>query len=160
MTRGPSIPESWASGSRRCGRASTSSGGVFDLAALRARLESLEVETARPDLWDDRENAERVNREKNAVEREVALYDALDENLEETETLLELAREEADADSLREVAEQCTQISLALEDVELRQLLGGEYDDKAAIVSINSGAGGTDAADWAEMLLRMYSALG
>jgi peptide chain release factor 2 len=137
-------------------RASTSSGGVFDLAALRARLEALEVESARPDLWDDRENAQRVNREKNAVEHEVALYDALDRNLEEAETLLELAREEQDAASLREVAEQCAAIDVTLDDVELRQLLGGEYDDSTAIVSINAGAGGTDAADWAEMLLRMY----
>ena len=138
-------------------RVLTSSGGGFDLAALRVRLEALEAETARPDLWDDRENAERVNREKNAVGREVALYDSLDAELEETETLLDLAREEGDAATLREVVTQCAAIDAALGDVELRQLLGGEYDNRAAIVSINSGAGGTDAADWAEKLLRMYS---
>ena len=111
---------------------------------------------ARPDLWDDRENAERVSREKNALDREVGLYDRLDVELEDVETLLELAREEQDADTLGEVAEHCELIEAQLADVELRQLLGGEYDDSTAIVSINSGAGGTDAADWAEMLLRMY----
>jgi peptide chain release factor 2 len=98
-----------------------------------------------------------VNREKNAVERELALYDSLDADLEEAETLLELAREEGDTASLAEVTEQCAAIDAALGDVELRQLLGGPYDDSTAIVSINSGAGGTDAADWAEMLLRMYA---
>ena len=64
--------------------ASASSGGGFDLAALRVRLEALEAETARPDLWDDRENAERVSREKNAVAREVSLYDSLDGELEDS----------------------------------------------------------------------------
>jgi len=97
-----------------------------------------------------------VNREKNAVEREVSLYDSLDSDIEEVETLLELAREEGDADSLTEAAGQCDTIEAALDGVELRQLLGGEHDDSTAIISINSGAGGTDAADWAEMLLRMY----
>jgi peptide chain release factor 2 len=136
--------------------ASTSSGGVFDLDALRSRLADLETETARPDLWNDRENAERVSREKNSIEGEVALYDRLDGALEEVETLLELAIEASDADSLSEVAEQCEAIEVPLADMELRQLLGGEHDAANAIVSINSGAGGTDAADWAEMLLRMY----
>lgn len=139
-----------------CAAGSTSSGGVFDLAALRARLEGLEAETARPDLWDDRENAERVNREKNAVEREVEVYDSLDAGLEEVETLLELGRDEGDADLLQEARERCEAIDASLAEVELRQLLGGEHDDSNAIVSINSGAGGTDAADWAEMLMRMY----
>jgi len=124
--------------------------------ALRARLEGLEAETARPDLWDDRENAERVNREKNAVEREVSVYDSLDAGLEEVETLLELGRDEGDADLLQEARERCEAIDASLVEVELRQLLGGEHDDSNAIVSINSGAGGTDAADWAEMLMRMY----
>jgi len=149
----------WGSSRSRsagCAADSTSSGGVFDLAALRARLDALEAETARPDLWDDRENAERVNREKNAVEREVGLYDALDTDLEEIETLLELGREEGDLDLLAEASQRCGAIDASIEEVELRQLLGGEYDDATAIVSINSGAGGTDAADWAEMLLRMY----
>ena len=78
-----------------------------------------------------------MNREKNALEREIGLYDSLDAVLEEAETLLELAEEEADGAALREVAEQCDGADARLEEVELRQLLGGEYDQKAAIVSIN-----------------------
>ena len=126
------------------------------MTSLRARFEELEAETANPDLWNDRERAEKVSREKTSVERELALYDDIDAEIEEVETLFELAAEEADAESLREAATSCEGVEGKLADVEIRQLLGGEYDHSSAIVSINSGAGGTDAADWAEMLLRMY----
>jgi peptide chain release factor 2 len=107
----------------RCKRGLPSSGGVFDVDRMRARLAALEREVARPDLWDSREQAERTLREKSAVEREIGMFDAATEELERAE---------------------------------LRRLLGGEHDAANAIVSINSGAGGTDASDWAEMLLRMY----
>ena len=126
------------------------------MTALRARLEALEAESARPDLWNDRDRAQRVSRDKTAVERELALYDELAAGLDDVEALAELAREETDAETLREAADQCERLGDRLADAELRQLLGGEYDAATAIVSINSGAGGTDAADWAEMLMRMY----
>ena len=87
----------------------------------------------------------------------MALFDALETALEEAEVLLELGSEEDDAATLAEVAEKLSAAARDLEQVELRRLLGGEHDASNAIVSINSGAGGTDACDWAEMLLRMYS---
>lgn len=133
-----------------------SSGGGFDLEGLRARLEELEGETARPDLWEDRENAERVNREKNRLEGELRFYDDLGEALEEAELLLELADEADDEDARHEVVAKFDAVELILEDAELRQLLGGEHDFSNALLSVNSGAGGTDACDWAEMLMRMY----
>lgn len=143
-----------------CARASASSGGVFDVEGLRAKLASLEEESARPDLWDDREAAERVLRDKSRIEREVTLFDNLESSLEDAEVLLELALEADDADSLREVDEKLAAAAGDFEDVELRRLLGGEHDANNAIVSINAGEGGTDACDWAEMLLRMYSRWG
>jgi len=97
-----------------------------------------------------------VLREKRAVERELAVFDSLAELLEEVEVLLELAAEADDAGTLGEGAEKLGEAEAALEDAELRRLLGGEHDASNAILSINSGAGGTDACDWAEMLLRMY----
>ena len=131
-------------------------GGVFDLDGLRARHEELQTATADPDLWTDRERAERVSREKNSVERELALYDELDDALSDAEALLELAEEADDESSRVEVLERCDDAERRLAEAELRQMLGGEHDLASAIISINSGAGGTDACDWAEMLLRMY----
>lgn len=142
--------------SAACGRDSTSSGGVFDVASLRAQLEELENEMARPDLWDDREAAEGVGRKKNAVESELRLHDRIEEGLDDAQASLELAEEEDDDSLLAEGMNQCFELEVVLEQAEVQQLLGGEYDGTDVLLSINSGAGGTDACDWAEMLLRMY----
>ncbi len=99
-------------------------------------------------------------RDKSRVEREVKLFDGLESSLEDAEVLLELATEADDADALQEVDEKLTAAGSDFEDVELRRLLGGDHDASNAIVSINAGEGGTDACDWAEMLLRMYSRWG
>lgn len=139
-----------------CERDSTSSGGGFDVAGLRAQLGEYENEMARPDLWDDPEAAQQIGRKKTAVERELALHDRVETSLDDAEVLLELAAEEDDADVIGEVAFKCGEVSDLLEAAELQQLLGGPYDSFNALLSINSGAGGTDASDWAEMLLRMY----
>jgi peptide chain release factor 2 len=136
--------------------ASTSSGGVFDVQGLRARLEELDVEMARPDLWDDPETAQAVGRQKTSVERELELHDRVETGLDDAEVLLELAEEESDQDAGLEVVQRCDEVERVLEEAELQQLLGGEYDASNALLSINAGAGGTDACDWAEMLLRMY----
>lgn len=111
---------------------------------------------ARPDLWDDPEVAQTVGRKKNAVERELGLHDRVETSLDDAEVLLELAQEAEDLETLEEVVEKCAEVATVLEDAELQQLLGGEYDASDALLSINSGAGGTDACDWAEMMLRMY----
>lgn len=111
---------------------------------------------ARPEFWDDREGAEKTARRKSELESEIQLYDEVEAFLEEAAILLELAAEADDQDSRCEASEKFSQVKGALEKAELRQLLGGEYDSSDAILSINSGAGGTDACDWAEMLMRMY----
>ncbi|MFP6654178.1 MAG: peptide chain release factor 2 [Myxococcota bacterium] len=130
--------------------------GRLDLAGLRRQLEELDAEMARPDLWDDREAAQTVGRRKNEVERELALYDRVGTGLDDAEVLLELAEEAEDSETAAEAALKCDDVNRVLEDAELQQLLGGEHDASNALLSINSGAGGTDASDWAEMLLRMY----
>ncbi|MED5261427.1 MAG: peptide chain release factor 2 [Myxococcota bacterium] len=130
--------------------------GVFDLDSLRTRRDDLESETLKPDFWTDRARAEKLSREKTAVERELDLYTRLDAALEDAEVLLELAEEADDADSRSEAQVRMQQAEDQLVEAELRQLLGGEHDSSNAILSINSGAGGTDACDWAEILLRMY----
>ncbi|MGE4606914.1 MAG: peptide chain release factor 2 [Myxococcota bacterium] len=130
--------------------------GVFDADSIRERLEALETETARPDLWEDPEAAGRIMRDKRDVERDVAFFDSLQASLDDAEVLLELAAEADDAATRSEASEKLDEAARTLEDAELRRMLGGEQDLSNAIVSINSGAGGTDACDWAEMLMRMY----
>ncbi|MEM7408982.1 MAG: peptide chain release factor 2 [Myxococcota bacterium] len=130
--------------------------GIFDLASLRERVVSLEGESADPELWNDRERAERVLREKRNAERELAHVDGLNAAFDDVEVLLELAAEADDDETRVEAGEKLDATASELDDAELRRLLGGEHDGGGAIVSINAGAGGTDACDWAEMLLRMY----
>ncbi len=133
-----------------------SSGGVFDVPALRSRLTDLEGEASRPDLWEKREEAERVLREKSALEREIDTFEQLAAALEEAQVLLELAQEADDRAAFEEAIAKIESVEQHLDAAELRRLFGGEHDFSNAIVSINAGEGGTDATDWAEMLLRMY----
>ena len=95
-------------------------------------------------------------REKGSVERQLAMFDAAATQLDDAAVLLELGQEENDAATLAEVGQKLDALGRELDAAELRLLLGGEHDRGNAIISINSGAGGTDACDWAEMLLRMY----
>ena len=122
-----------------CAPASTSSGGVFDLPRLKARGEELEQETARPDFWSDREQAEKISRERNRVARDLDFYERLAAAIDDSGVLLELATEARDDDTLAEVAQKVAEASDTLEEAELRQLLGGEHDAADAILSINSG---------------------
>jgi peptide chain release factor 2 len=150
------MPTSSPSSCAICAPASESSGGVFDLDSLRARLEALEQESARPDLWQDREQAQQILREKSRIESDVAAYDRIAASVEDSDVLLQLAVEADDAETRGEVAEKLAEADGDLAEAELRCMLAGEQDAANAIVSINSGAGGTDACDWAEMLMRMY----
>jgi len=150
------MPTSSRSACAGCERGSSISGGVFDVDSLRARLDALEQESARPDLWTDREQAEKVLREKRRVERDVHAYDRIDTELEDADVLLQLAAEADDVPTRAEAAAKIEKADAELADAELRCMLGGEHDAANAIVSINAGAGGTDACDWAEILMRMY----
>jgi peptide chain release factor 2 len=97
-----------------------------------------------------------VLREKRSVERELALQDRLAGGLSDAEVLIELAEEADDAETRTEALEKLAEVEGELADAELRCLLGGEHDASNAIIAVNAGAGGTDACDWAEMMLRMY----
>jgi peptide chain release factor 2 len=138
--------------------AATSSGGVFDLASLTARQHQLLEQSSKPDFWDRPEAAQAVLKEQDRVRAQLAGFDRLKKSLEESRVFLEMALEEGAEDS--EAAGE-TQAALnaareELERQELQVMLGGEYDRLGAIVSIHPGAGGMEAQDWAEMLLRLY----
>ena len=110
-----------------------------------------------PDLWNDQDRARRVTRKLAKNEQTIAQVAALDQALDDAEVLLELATEEGDSSAVADVAAELEDVEVTLAHLERETLFFGEYDDRSAIVSIHAGAGGVDAQDWAEMLLRMYT---
>jgi peptide chain release factor 2 len=129
---------------------------VLDLDALRAEIADLQEQVGAPDLWDDQANAQRVTGRLSALQAELERVLALRQRLEDLEVLVELGQEEGDSDSMAEAETELVRLHGAIESLEVRTLLAGEYDERDALISIRSGAGGVDAADFAEMLQRMY----
>lgn len=129
---------------------------VVDPETKRAEAAELEKAVAAPDLWDDQENAQRVTSRLSAINAELERLSRLRERLDDVGVLVELAEEEGDADALAEVDHEVSALKQEISALEIRTLLSGEYDERDAVVTIRSGAGGVDAADFAEMLLRMY----
>ncbi|MGB3411404.1 MAG: peptide chain release factor 2 [Microthrixaceae bacterium] len=130
--------------------------GYLRIDDLRHRQPQLETELGRPDLWDDADAAQALQREFAEMTDDLTLFDALEERVEDLATLHELAREENDESLESEISTEIAALEKKFGELELRALFTGEYDDRDAIVDVNSGAGGVDAQDWAEMLLRMY----
>jgi peptide chain release factor 2 len=128
----------------------------LNLDALRARLAQLTVEVERPDLWDDGDHAKAVNMEYGRVSGDIQLIDGLQARLDDAATLYEMAVEEGDESQEPELAEAIEALERELGALELRSLFSGEYDENDAICEVHAGEGGTDAQDWAEMMLRMY----
>jgi peptide chain release factor 2 len=129
---------------------------VLDLPKLRDRVAELEREAADPELWNDQENAQRVTSALSHTQGQVRKVEELRSRLDDVEVLAELAESEDDADSRNEVEEEAVRLKKAIDELEVQTLLSGEYDARQALVTIRSEAGGVDAADFAEMLLRMY----
>ncbi len=129
---------------------------VTGLDALRARITDLEAQASAPDLWDDQDAAQKVTSELSRATSELERVTGLEARLDDLEALVELGTEEDDAATLEEAERELVKVKKAMGELEVRTLLSGEYDSRAAVVTIRSGAGGVDAADFAEMLLRMY----
>jgi peptide chain release factor 2 len=123
---------------------------------MRARLPRLESELSRPDLWDDIELGQRVTREYNQVKGDLEVLDGLAASLSDAETLFELAVEEADNSVEAELESSLSAAAEALDRLELRSLFTGEHDEHDAVCEIHAKDGGTDAQDWAQMMVRMY----
>jgi peptide chain release factor 2 len=123
----------------------------------RTRLVELEKEASAPDLWDDQDRAQRVTSEMANVRRDVELVDELDARLDDVRTLHDLAREENDDSVEHEIFDGVGGLATDLDKLELRALFSGEHDERDAICEVHSGAGGTDAQDWTQMLLRMVT---
>jgi len=130
--------------------------GYLRLDHLRERRAELEKEVSRPDLWDDPDAARRVTKEFGSVGDDIALLEDLGRRLSDGEVLFQLMVEEGDDSVAGELTGLIDDLTRRLDDLELRSLFTGEYDENDAIAELHSGAGGTDAQDWCEMLLRMY----
>ncbi|WP_228383402.1 peptide chain release factor 2 [Tessaracoccus sp. T2.5-30] len=138
------------------GRSFASIEAVADVEKLRAEIAVLEEQVAAPDLWDDQENAQRVTSQLSAKQGEVDRLVGLRTRLDDAGLMLEMAEEEGDADARAEVVKELSTLGRDIEALEVRTLLSGEYDPRDALITIRAEAGGVDAADFAEMLMRMY----
>jgi peptide chain release factor 2 len=127
---------------------------VVDVARLQTTIDDLSEQASAPDLWNDQEKAQQVTSKLSHAQAELKRLQDLRQRLEDLEVLFELADE--DPDTLEEAQQEMAAVSKDIEAMEVRTLLSGEYDSREALVTIRSEAGGVDAADFAEMLMRMY----
>ncbi len=131
-------------------------GGIFDYTAKRERLAELQHELENPEIWNNPKRAQELGRERARLEKDVNALDRLEVGLTEAGELLELAREEQDADVVDSIAKDLEDLGTHVGDLEFRRMFSGETDANNAFLDIQAGSGGTEAQDWAEMLLRMY----
>ena len=129
---------------------------VLDVDGLRSRIDKLEHEAADPNLWDDQSRAQRVTSDLSHTQGELRRVEGLRQRLDDLPVLYQLADEENAEDAKAEADAELKVLRTDIEAMEVRTLLSGEYDEREALLNIRSGAGGVDAADWAEMLMRMY----
>ncbi|MCZ7414559.1 MULTISPECIES: peptide chain release factor 2 [unclassified Streptomyces] len=129
---------------------------VIDLDKMRADIAVLEEQAAAPSLWDDPDNAQKVTSKLSYLQGQLRRVEELHGRIEDTGVLFELADTEDDADARAEAEAELQSVRKAVEELEIRTLLSGEYDEREAMVSIRAEAGGVDAADFAEQLQRMY----
>ncbi|MFM8240528.1 MAG: peptide chain release factor 2 [Actinomycetota bacterium] len=130
---------------------------VLDVPRLRERAAELEVEASAPNLWDDQANAQRITSQLALVQGDIRRVEGLRRRLDDLGVLVELAEGEDDQATWDEAARELDDLRTAIGEMEVRTLLSGEYDAREALITIRSEAGGVDAADWAEMLLRLYT---
>lgn len=129
---------------------------VFDLPGKEKTVKELEEQSAAPDFWNDSQNAQKVMKDLTARQGQFAEWKGLQQRMRDALDLLDLAAEENNTDVFNEVAAEATGLEKELNDLEFNLLFSGKYDRNSAALSIHAGAGGTEAQDWAQMLLRMY----
>jgi peptide chain release factor 2 len=134
----------------------TEAESYLGLDALKSRLTELEAEISKPDLWDDQDRARAVSTEFTRVKEDVDLLASMRSRLDDIDVLAEMAAEEGDESQVAEIEAELVSLQRAFGDLELRSLFTGEYDEHDAVCEVHAGAGGTDAQDWAQMMVRMY----
>lgn len=131
-------------------------GGIFDYEKKRQRLIQVRTELENPDIWKNPAAAQELGKERSQLESTVELYEQLEKAYRENTELLEMAKADEDAEAFELVAAEVNLLRRRLEDLEFKKMFSHPMDPNNAYLEINSGSGGTEAQDWAEMLLRMY----
>lgn len=132
------------------------SGGIFDFDAKKEALEEISRELEQPDVWNDQQRAQQLGQDRARLEAIVVTIEKLNSGLDDAAELLEMAAEENDEDSVQSVIDDLAGMEKQIEELEFRRMFSGEMDSANAFLDIQSGSGGTEAQDWAEMILRMY----
>jgi peptide chain release factor 2 len=131
-------------------------GGIFDFDSKSNRLEEVNVLAEDPAIWNDPKRAQELGREKKSLENVVLTLQSLDQGLRDGRDLFDMAREENDDDTLEAVGEDVAALEKTVEGMEFRRMFANPMDPNNCFIDIQSGAGGTEACDWASMLLRQY----
>lgn len=131
-------------------------GGIFDFEGKSQRLEEVNGLLEDPNVWNDSEKAQKLGKEKRSLETVVLNLTQMEKNLQDSQELFDMAREENDDDTLKSVDEDSQAIEKQIAEMEFRRMFSGELDSANCFIEFQSGSGGTEAQDWANMLLRMY----
>ena len=146
----------YGSASRRSADAAKHFGGIFDYAGRKERLEEIDLTLSDPDAWNDRDAAESLSRERATLGKSVTVLEGLAAALTDAADLAEMAAAEGDGEALDDIDRDLRAVEADLADLEFRRMFDDEVDPSNAYLEIQAGSGGTEAQDWAEMLLRMY----
>jgi len=131
-------------------------GGIFDFDARKEELEEVNLELEDPNVWNEPERAQLLGQRKVSLEKVVLSLEELDSTLNESHELLDMALEEQDQETVEEIVNDLSNLTQTIEGLEFRRMFSGELDENNGFIDIQSGSGGTEAQDWANMILRMY----
>ena len=131
-------------------------GGIFDFAAKSDKLEQVNAELEDPDVWNDPKKAQDLGKEKKSLENVVLSLTRIKSGLDDAAELFEMAKEEQDDDTLKAVDDDTLELLDQIEKLEFRRMFSNPMDPCNCFIDIQAGAGGTEAQDWASMILRQY----
>lgn len=135
-------------------------GGIFDVPKKEKRLQEVSLQSENPAVWNDPDKMQKLNKERSVLEKDIAAWKSLSTRSDDAMVLLEMSVEAGDEDSFVEVTNETSVLETLVHELEIKKMLSGELDQNSTYLSINAGAGGTEAQDWAEMLYRMYMRYG
>ena len=135
-------------------------GGIFDIEGKNLKFKELQAQSENPNFWDDQQTAQKTMQEMNTLKEWVSSWHSANQSLEDCKALIELSEEMDDESQESEIDVELQKASVLIDELEVKNMLSGKDDNRTAIMQINAGAGGTEACDWADMLMRMFIRFG